>query len=38
MKIDLTFSEFPAFNARAMFFKDPERNVLELICHQSHDA
>ena len=38
MKIDLTFSDFPAFNARAMFFKDPEGNALELICHQTYEA
>jgi catechol 2,3-dioxygenase-like lactoylglutathione lyase family enzyme len=31
--IDLSFSDFPAMNARAMFFKDPEGNILELICH-----
>jgi len=31
--IELTFSEFPAMQARAMFFTDPEGNVLELICH-----
>ena len=37
-KIDLTFSDFPAINARAMFFKDPEGNVLELICHQTRPA
>ncbi len=24
---------FPAMNARALFFNDPEQNVLELICH-----
>lgn len=33
--IELTFSEFPAMNARAMFFKDPEGNALELICNHS---
>jgi catechol-2,3-dioxygenase len=33
--IDLSFSDFPAMNARAMFFKDPEGNVLELICNNS---
>jgi len=33
--IDVSFSEFPTMNARAMFFKDPEGNVLELICHHS---
>lgn len=26
-------SEFAAMRARAMFFKDPEGNTLELICH-----
>ena len=31
--IDLWFSEFPAMNAKAMFFHDPENNLLELICH-----
>jgi catechol 2,3-dioxygenase-like lactoylglutathione lyase family enzyme len=31
--LELTFSEFPAMQARAMFFRDPEGNVLELICH-----
>ena len=24
---------FPAMNARALFFHDPEQNLLELICH-----
>ena len=38
MKIDLSFSEFPPFKARAMFFKDPEGNVLEFICHHTYDA
>ncbi|HNO79803.1 MAG TPA: VOC family protein [Phycisphaerae bacterium] len=28
-----TYSEFPAMNAKAIFFKDPEGNTLELICH-----
>ncbi len=27
--------KFPAMAARALFFNDPERNVLELICHTS---
>ena len=27
-------SEFPAMNARAIFFKDPEGNTLELICRR----
>jgi catechol 2,3-dioxygenase-like lactoylglutathione lyase family enzyme len=26
---------FPAMAARALFFNDPEQNVLELICHAS---
>ena len=38
MKIDLTFSDFPVINARAMFFKDPEGNVLELICHHTRPS
>ncbi len=36
--IDLSFSDFPAMNARAMFFKDPEGNVLELICNNSSET
>lgn len=35
MNLALTFSDFPAVNARAMFFKDPEGNTLELICHHA---
>lgn len=35
MGIETSFSDFPAMNARAMFFSDPEGNVLELICHKS---
>lgn len=27
-------AEFPNINAKAIFFKDPEGNTLELICHQ----
>lgn len=34
--IELSFAEFPDLQAHAMFFKDPEGNVLELICHHSH--
>jgi catechol 2,3-dioxygenase-like lactoylglutathione lyase family enzyme len=30
--------KFPAMTARALFFNDPERNVLELICHASSDG
>lgn len=33
LDLTLTFFEFPGMNARAMFFKDPEGNTLELICH-----
>jgi catechol-2,3-dioxygenase len=33
--IDVSFSDFPDMNARAMFFMDPEGNTLELICHAS---
>lgn len=34
-KLDLSprAAEFPDMQARAMFFKDPEGNALELICH-----
>lgn len=35
--LELSFSEFPAMNARAMFFQDPEGNALELICHDPRD-
>ncbi|GAB5406538.1 MAG: hypothetical protein Aurels2KO_47690 [Aureliella sp.] len=28
-------SEFPALNARAIFFSDPEGNTVELICHHA---
>jgi catechol-2,3-dioxygenase len=35
LDIDVTFSDFPAMNARAMFFKDPEGNALELISYNS---
>jgi catechol-2,3-dioxygenase len=35
LDIDVTFSNFPAMNAQAMFFKDPEGNALELISHSS---
>lgn len=31
--IEITFSDFPLMNARAIFFKDPEGNALELITH-----
>lgn len=33
MGVSLSFSDFPTMNARAMFFKDPEGNTLELIGH-----
>lgn len=35
--IEPTFSDFPTMNARAMFFSDPEGNLLELICYHSED-
>lgn len=35
--VDLSFSHFPDLNARAIFFKDPEGNTLELICHSPID-
>lgn len=28
-------ASFPAMSARALFFEDPEKNLLELICHAS---
>jgi len=31
--LDPTPSKFPNMQARALFFKDPEGNTLELICH-----
>jgi catechol 2,3-dioxygenase-like lactoylglutathione lyase family enzyme len=33
--IESTTTEFPALSAKAVFFRDPEGNVLELICHVS---
>jgi len=33
--VGLHFSEFPDLSARAIFFNDPEGNVLELICHHT---
>ena len=30
--------KFPAMSARALFFKDPEGNTLELICHQPAES
>ena len=30
--LDVFKSQFPTFGARALFFKDPEGNTLELIC------
>ena len=33
--VSIRFAEFPDLSARAIFFNDPEGNVLELICHQS---
>lgn len=32
--LEVQLATFPALNAEAMFFKDPEGNVLELICHK----
>lgn len=32
MELLETETEFPGMNAKAMFFRDPERNVLEFIC------
>ena len=31
--LEPVLSEFPNLNAKAIFFKDPEGNQLELICH-----
>jgi catechol-2,3-dioxygenase len=31
-------AKFPAMAARALFFNDPEQNVLELICHSPSDG
>lgn len=31
--LDVEVREFPAMAARALFFDDPEGNVVELICH-----
>ncbi len=36
--IEVVFSEFPAMQARAMFFQDPEGNALELICHHTPEV
>ncbi len=36
--LDPIASEFPDMNAKAMFFKDPEGNQLELICHWNFDS
>ena len=33
--IEATQSRFPDMSARAVFFRDPEGNTLELICHDS---
>ena len=35
--LDVTFFNFPDIKARAMFFEDPEGNLLELICHHAVD-
>lgn len=33
-----TVSNFPGMHAKAIFFRDPEGNTLELICHDSDAA
>lgn len=38
LQIELTLADFPAMNAHAIFFKDPEGNVLELISHHAMDS
>ena len=35
LKLAPSFSDFPSMNARAIFFRDPEGNTLELICHHA---
>ncbi len=30
----LSVNEFSNLNAKSIFFKDPEGNTLELICHE----
>lgn len=37
LRLDPVETEFPAMMAKAIFFRDPEGNVLELIC-RSNDA
>src|SRR5947208_9628327 len=33
LRLSPRVAAFPAMNARALFFNDPEHNLLELICH-----
>ena len=33
MNLDVSLTEFPRMQARAVFFRDPEGNTLELIAH-----
>ena len=33
--LEVTTTEFPHMRAKAIFFRDPEGNLLELICHAS---
>ena len=35
LNLEVTLSEFPALEARAVFFRDPEGNLLEFICHHA---
>ena len=35
--LDVRLERFPDMNARALFFTDPEGNVLEFICHDQPD-
>ncbi len=35
LDLDPRRAEFPDMQARALFFEDPEGNVLELICHHA---
>ena len=35
LRLPHTTEEFPFLRAKALFFEDPEGNILELICHDS---
>ena len=35
--LEVSTMQFPHMQAKAIFFKDPEGNLLELICHESGD-